>query len=173
MKQIHFILILLLSPFLCQCSNKKNVVTNKKKEEISYVGGVDDKRNEEIDSINRQTWIKVREIIFSDNEFLKTKQPMSNDAIAPYDYHTGLVGDKAYNQIVYLKALERVKKQFSVIDNQLVIEIKSGKEINISEDLYKYIVNLIASWNKGIRDGQYKIIKTAQGYYDISPSYHP
>lgn len=39
---------------------------------------------------------------------------MSNDAIAPYAYRTGLVEDRAYNQIVYIKALERAKKHLSV-----------------------------------------------------------
>lgn len=94
---------------------------------------------------------------------------MSDDAIAPYDYHTGLVGDKAYNNVVYMKALERVKKHLSVVDGQLVSKLQSGAEIKIAEDLYQFILNVIDSWNQWIKEGRFKIIKTEEGYYDIEP----
>ena len=52
---------------------------------------------------------------------------MSDNAIAPFDYKTGLVGDKAYNIKVYITALERVKRNLYVDNNQLVIKSKSGR----------------------------------------------
>lgn len=68
---------------------------------------------------------------------------MSDNAIAPFDYKTGLVGNKAYNIKVYTTALERVKRYLSVKDNQLIIKAKSGKELNMAEDLFSYISELI------------------------------
>ncbi|MFR5759304.1 MAG: hypothetical protein ACLUE2_16760 [Bacteroides cellulosilyticus] len=37
---------------------------------------------------------------------------MSDDAIGPYNYHTGLNEDRAYNQTVYLIAVDRAKNSF-------------------------------------------------------------
>ena len=37
---------------------------------------------------------------------LKTKRPMSDDAIGLYNYHTGLMEDRAYNQTVYVIAID-------------------------------------------------------------------
>ena len=47
-------------------------------------------------------------------------------------------------------------------------QINQLKKILISEDLYQYIINLFKNWNKGIKEKQYKIIKTDDGY-DIEP----
>ena len=47
----------------------------------------------------------------------------------------------AFNQVVYLKALERAKKHLSFQNNQLVFPIKKGSEIYISlipQHYYKY-----------------------------------
>lgn len=68
----------------------------------------------------------------TDTTFLKTKRPMSDDAIGPYNYHTGLNEDRAYNQTVYLIAVDRAKKFLSVENDQLVLNLKSGAEINIA-----------------------------------------
>ena len=48
-----------------------------------------------------------------------------DNAIAPFDYKTGLVGDKAYNIKVYITALERVQKNLSVVDGRLTINAVS------------------------------------------------
>lgn len=93
---------------------------------------------------------------------------MSDDAIAPYNYATGLVEDRAYNRVIYIKAFERAKKKLFLFDDQLICNLKSGAEINISEDLYNYIMNLFAEWNLGVKEGRYKIIKDSIGY-DILP----
>jgi hypothetical protein len=87
---------------------------------------------------------------------------MSDKAIDPFN------PNYAFNQVVYLKALERTKKSLVVRDNLLFLNIKSGKDILISEDLFQYIINVIENWNKGIKEKQYKIIKTDDGY-DVEP----
>lgn len=83
---------------------------------------------------NKRARAEANKLIFYDNDFLQTKEPMSDNAIVPFDYKTGLVGNKAYNIKVYTTALERVKRDLSVKDNQLIIKAKSGKELNMAED---------------------------------------
>ena len=87
---------------------------------------------------------------------------MSDKAIDPFN------PNYAFNQVVYLKALERAKKLLVVRDNQLLFNIKSGKDIFMSDDLFQYIINVFENWNKGIKEKQYKIIKTDDGY-DVEP----
>ena len=94
---------------------------------------------------------------------------MSDDAIAPYNYETGLVEDRAYNQVVYIKALERAKKHLSVKNGLFVCDLKAGKDINISEDLYEYIMDLFSEWNLGLKEGRYKIVQSEATGYDILP----
>lgn len=120
---------------------------------------------------NKKAWkeaTKVRECL-TDSVFLKTKRIMSDDAIAPYNYETGLVEDRAYNQVVYIKALERAKKHLSVKNGLFVCDLKAGKDINISEDLYEYIMDLFSEWNLGLKEGRYKIVQSEATGYDILP----
>lgn len=154
--------------FMCQCENNtqgEKVDTGLSKEAVK----LEQQRAVEINQENQITWEEAKAITFSDNDFLQTKEPMSDNAIAPYDYHTGLVGDKAYNNVVYMKALERAKKKLSVKDGLLFLTVKSGKEINIAEDLFQFIVALIEEWNQFVKDGKFEIIQTEGGSYDISP----
>ena len=64
-------------------------------------------------------------------------------------------------------AIDRAKKFLSVENNQLVLNLKSGAEINIAEDLFQYIVGLFNDWNKWVKEGRCKIVKNEEGYYDI------
>lgn len=150
---------------ICNCvfaqekTQKDSLCTNNRQQ---------DKKLDEIEIKNKRAREEARKLTFSDSTFLKTKQPMSDDAIAPYDYKTGLVGDKAYNIKVYVAALERVKKKLLIKDNQFIISCNSGAKINIAEDLYQYIVHVIKTWNEGIINGIYKIEKLKTGGYDIS-----
>ena len=64
-------------------------------------------------------------------------------------------------------AIDRAKKFLSVENNQLVLNLKSGAEINIAEDLFQYIVGLFNDWNKWVKEGRCKIVKNKEGYYDI------
>lgn len=150
----------IIMPFLfVQCANIKiqNENINMQEDSISIE--------------NKKAWkeaAKVREYI-TDSVFLRTKRIMSDDAIAPYNYETGLIEDRAYNQVVYIKALERAKKHLSVKNGLFVCDLKAGKDINISEDLYKYIMDLFSEWNLGLKEGRYKIVQSEATGYDVLP----
>ncbi|MCL3851509.1 hypothetical protein M1P97_09440 [Parabacteroides sp. GYB001] len=124
-----------------------------------------------IEFANKRAWenaYKVRAFI-TDSDFLMTKRPMSDDAIAPINYHTGLVEDRAYNQVIYTLALERAKKHLTLRNDKLVLKIESGSEINIAEDLFQFIVMLVDSWDELIKEGLLRIVKTKDGNYDVEP----
>lgn len=164
-----FCLAVFLSFLFCQCNNNSNILneqTDKLQEEIVSATINDD----DIVTENVQARAQADNIIFYDNDFLQTKEPMSDDAIAPFDYKTGLVGNKAYNIKVYTTALERVKRNLTERDNQLIIKVKSGKELNMAEDLFTYISDLICKWNNLIKEGQYDIVNIENSYYDIEPN---
>lgn len=168
-----YLSVALIGLLMCQCEFNTTESPKTENSEVTTeinaeILTIDQKKNDEINQKNQESWREAKKLQFADSDFLQTKQQMSDDAIAPYDYHTGLVGDKAYNNIVYMKALERVKKHLSVVDGRLVPKLKSGAEIRIAEDLYKFILNVIDSWNQWIKEGKFEIIKTDNGY-DIAP----
>lgn len=104
----------------------------------------------------------------TDTTFLQTRGRMSDqaiDALTP----NGWNNDYAFNQVVYLKALERARKHLSLKDNQLVCHLKSGKEIRIAEDLYEYILALFKDWNKWVKEGRCRIVKDGDGGYEVVP----
>ena len=104
----------------------------------------------------------------TDTTFLKTKGAMSDqaiDALTP----NGWNNDYAFNQVVYLKALERARKHLSLRDNQLVCNLKSGKDIRIAEDLYEYILALFKDWNRWVKEGRCRIVKDEEGGYEVVP----
>lgn len=131
--------------------------------------------NDEADSLREQehkkAWREAHKYraIITDSVFLKTTVPMSDQA-TNYLTPTGWNMDYAYNQVVYLEALERAKKHLAVKNNQLILSLKSGAEINVSDNLFQYIARyVISNWNELIRKGMVKIEKTDKGYYDIVP----
>lgn len=160
MKKIQYLLITVLLPILlCQCTIKKSTSTGNNNNTHDVVDSTD---TAQINS--KIAWEKANKYKASitDTTFLQTKEKMSDIAIDPFN------PNYAYNQVVYLKALERAKKHLLVRDNQFIYSIDSGKDILISEDLYQYIIKVFKDWNKGIKEKQYKIIKTDDGY-DIEP----
>lgn len=75
-----------------QCSSQKGIVVNQQnnEEELVYIGSEQDSINKRIQIEHKKAWeeaTKVRESI-TDSTFLQTKRPMSDDAIAPYNYKT-------------------------------------------------------------------------------------
>lgn len=100
--------------------------------------------------------------------FLKTREPMSYAAIDPLTGE-GFNKDYAFNQVIYLKALQRARKHLSVINNQLECDLTSGAEIYISEDLYQFITELFKEWNAWLKSGRFEIGKDEQGLYTVLP----
>lgn len=156
-------LIFVLSLFLLACSN------TEKSSDISPKTSLEQEQ-QKIQTKNEQAWEKAAAISFTDADFLKTKQPMSAEIIEPFDYQTGLVGDNAYNQKVYVYAIERLKKKSYIKDNQIHISVKSGAEINIAEDLFDYIVHvLFKEWNTALKEGRYKVVMEEKGRFYVEP----
>ena len=99
----------------------------------------------------------------------KTKEEISYSAIAPMN-RNGFNPYYAYNQVIYLKALDRAKKRLSVKDNRLLFPYKNGIELNISHDLYLFICSLFKECNHWLDSGKYEIIKDEQGLYTVALS---
>lgn len=104
----------------------------------------------------------------TDTTFLKTKGEMSYSAI---DMLTGEGFNEqyAFNQVVYLKALERARKHLSFQNGQLVFLIKNGSDIYISEDLYKFISETFNLWNEQLKSRNFELKKDEKGLYDLYP----
>lgn len=75
---LHIIPFLLITVCLCQCRTSNQG-------EISYIGSKNDKKNERIEKKNRKEREKINELCFTDADFLKTKQRMSDEAITKSD----------------------------------------------------------------------------------------
>lgn len=162
MKKIIYILFICCFGLLFyQCENKNKETSD---EQNKY-----EQEAERINLENKRAFEEAQKLQFNDSVFLKTKQPMSDQAIAPYDYKTGKTGDNAYNRRVYLEALKRTQKKLILVDNKLALSIKSGAEVNIAEDLFEYIKSLYNWWNELVEEGKFEIIINDDGYYDIIP----
>lgn len=162
-----FLLFLSIVIFTCCSSSRKQIKDSSEKKDIAI--------NNETSSTgvenNKELWKEANKYraTLTDSVFLKTRgYMMSYDAIDALNTK-GWNYDYAYNQVVYLEALTRAKKKLSVKNDSLVLNLTSGKEINISEDLFQFIVMVVDSWNTWIGEGRFKIIKTTEGYYDIEP----
>lgn len=133
-----------------------------------------EKVNEIVKKFRKQEKIKMWEeankykASITDTTFLKTRGKMSYAAI---DFYTGqgINKDYAFNQIVYLKALQRAQKRLSIVNNQLRCDLRSGAEIYISEDLYLFISDLFKDWNAWLESGKFEIAKDEQGLYTVVP----
>ena len=80
-------------------------------------------------------------VLFYVTTFLKTKGEMSYSAI---DMLTGEGFNEqyAFNQVAYLKALERARKHLSFQNGQLVFLIKNGSDIYIRRFIQVHFRNV-------------------------------
>lgn len=69
----------------------------------------------------------------------------------------------AFNQVAYLKALERARKHLSFQNGQLVFLIKT-EAIYISEDLYKFISETFNLWNEQLKSGNFELKKMKKDF---------
>ena len=63
------------------------------------------------------------------------------------------------NKDVYDKALERMEKHLSIVNGRFKWDITSGKSINVSENLYDYIVQYWNHENSLLEDEDYMILR--------------
>lgn len=156
-------LIFGVSLFLLGCSN------NEKSDYVTQKASLEQEQ-QSVQTRNVEELEKAEAISFGDTDFLQTKQPMSARIIDPIDDETGLVGDNAYNRKVYMYAVERLKKNAYIRDNQVYVLVKSGAEINMSEDLFDYLTNvLVKDWNTALKEGRYKVITEEKGGFYMVP----
>ena len=163
--------ILVCCLFLVGCNGKSNKgnhadVTDTVFEAISPV---DNETDSLIKLEGENLWKEANryKASITDTTFLRTRGIMSYAAIDMYTGE-GLNKNYAFNRIVYLKALDRARKFLTVADDRLKFNVKSGKEIHISEDLYLFISDLFNEWNKWLESGSHEILKDEQG---VSPPF--
>ena len=141
--------------------------------------GIYEELNKEInpsysDSLTRlataQLWKEAREFkkTLTDTTFLKTKGMMSYAAIDAMNAN-GFNPHYAYNQVVYLKALDRARKKISIKNGHVIFPCQRGKDLNISDDLFLFIQSLFKEWNQWLDTGKYQLVKDEEGLYTVEP----
>ena len=115
----------------------------------------------------KQATIEARQLLqtIKDSDFLQTTEPMSQKLLDGDHPAIMLKEKRAYNGVIYYKALERVRKHSYVKDNQIYTTLKSGAEVNIAEDLFDFITNfLYGKWNEMVKtDDIFEFINDEQG----------
>ncbi len=74
----------------------------------------------------------------------------------------------AFNQVAYLKALERARKHLSFQNGQLVFLIKNGSDIYIRRFI-QFISETFNLWNEQLKSGNFELKKDEKGLYDLYP----
>lgn len=104
----------------------------------------------------------------TDTTFLKTKGMMSYAAIDVMNAN-GFNPHYAYNQVVYLKALDRARKKISIKNGHVIFPCQRGKDLNISDNLFLFIQSLFKEWNQWLDTGKYQLVKDEDGLYTVEP----
>ena len=141
--------------------------------------GIYEELNKEInpsysDSLTRlattRLWKEARKFkkTLTDTTFLKTKGMMSYAAIDVMNAN-GFNPHYAYNQVVYLKALDRARKKISIKNGHVIFPCQRGKDLNISDDLFLFIQSLFKEWNQWLDTGKHQLVKDEDGLYTVEP----
>ena len=126
------------------------------------------------DSLTRlataRLWKEAKEFkkTLTDTTFLKTKGMMSYAAIDVMNAN-GFNPHYAYNQVVYLKALDRARKKISIKNGHVILPCHRGKDLNISDNLFLFIQSLFKEWNQWLDTGKYQLVKDEDGLYTVEP----
>ena len=126
------------------------------------------------DSLTRlataRLWKEAKEFkkTLTDTTFLKTKGMMSYAATDVMNAN-GFNPHYAYNQVVYLKALDRARKKISIKNGHVIFPCQRGKDLNISDNLFLFIQSLFKEWNQWLDTGKYQLVKDEDGLYTVEP----
>ena len=126
------------------------------------------------DSLTRlataRLWKEAKEFkkTLTDTTFLKTKGMMSYAAIDVMNAN-GFNPHYAYNQVVYLKALDRARKKISIKNGHVIFPCQRGKDLNISDNLFLFIQSLFKEWNQRLDTGKHQLVKDEDGLYTVEP----
>ena len=126
------------------------------------------------DSLTRlataRLWKEAKEFkkTLTDTTFLKTKGMMSYAAIDVMNAN-GFNPHYAYNQVVYVKCLDRARKKISIKNGHVIFPCQRGKDLNISDNLFLFIQSLFKEWNQWLDTGKYQLVKDEDGLYTVEP----
>lgn len=164
--------VLVCCLFLIGCNGKSNKESHAGVTDTVFdaISPVDNETDSLIKLEGENLWKEANryKASITDTTFFRTRGIMSYAAIDMYTGE-GLNKNYAFNRIVYLKALDRARKFLTVADDRLKFNVKSGKEIHISEDLYLFISDLFNEWNKWLESSCHEILKDEQGLYTVLP----
>ena len=175
MKHLFSVAVIALASFsFYQCADTKKQNAKSETDAISVAEKV---QNEAKDSVSLDDlWkeaIAYRNKI-TDSDYLEIPGGMSDWAICVWKEGRNGGINEAFpmNQMKLETAIDRAKKHLVYTDNRLILPLKSGKDINVSEDLFKYVRDSVfyKTWNNGISQGIFKVVKNEDGPgYDITP----
>lgn len=161
-KSIIFILSLLIMVVSCN-----NSATETPSDTVSLLEKPGTPQWDEVVEKSKQATIEARKLLqtMKDSDFLQTTEPMS-ERVLEMDHPAIMLKEKrAYNGVIYYKALERVRKHSYVKENQIYTTLKSGAEVNIAEDLFDFITDsLYGKWNEMVKtDDIFEFVYDEQG----------
>lgn len=161
-KSIIFIFDLLIMVVSCN-----NSATKTQTDTASFLEIPGTPQWDEVVEKSKQATIEARKLLqtIEDSDFLQTTEPMS-EKLLEMDHPAIMLKEKrAYNGVIYYKALERVRKHSYVKDNQTYTTLKFGAEVNMSEDLFDFITNfLYGKWNEMVKkEDLFEFIYDEQG----------
>ena len=81
----------------------------------------------------------------------------------------GLNPFHAYNQVVYLAALDRFRSRLTERNGRLVMPDCRAKELYMSDDLLQFIKTLFKDWNLWIKESRCRLVKDERGFYTVEP----
>ncbi len=118
---------------------------------------------------SQKLWDEARQYKASitDTTFLDTRGPMSLKAIDAWS-GDGFNENYAFNQTVYLAALERAQKRLCVADGRLEPTFCSAEDLYISQGLYDFIMETLTQWNRMLESGDWEIVEQ-EGVYAVMP----
>lgn len=118
----------------------------------------------------KKLWAEARayKATITDTTFLQTKGTMSYAAIDMMNGY-GLNPFHAYNQVVYLTALDRFRSRLTERNGRLVMPDCQAEELYMSDDLLQFIKSLFKDWNLWIKEGRCRLVKDERGFYTVEP----
>lgn len=118
---------------------------------------------------SRKLWDEARQYKtgITDTTFLDTRGPMSLKALDVWS-GDGFNENYAFNQTVYLAALERAQRSLCVTDGRLEPTFRSAEDLHISRGLYDFIMETLAQWNRMLESGDWEIVER-DGMYTVMP----
>lgn len=95
--------------------------------------------------------------------------PLSNPDSVYLEIKGDLYGIMPYDDQTLAKAAERMEKHLSIENNRFKWDIKSGKDVRVSENIFQYLTRIWKDNNKKLQTGAYEIWQHENGRYLVRP----